>query len=290
MTGIRFAFESARGRNAVPVRSTMFGAALAIAVVTSTVTFGASLNHLVSHPALYGWNWSYVLNSGGGGGNIPDPQATQLLRDDRDVAASTGVYFDSLRLDGQTVPTMFGLPKALVGPPLLSGHAFDTPDQIVLGATTLNALHKRVGDTVAVSYGSGPATRLQIVGTATMPAIGPGPALHLSMGTGALTSYHRLPPAVRNGDETDTFLPNAYLVRLRRGADPTKAFRSLQRIAAKLTSNDVSVQVLGVQRPAEIVDYRSMGNTPAYLGAALGAGAVVALGAHADRHGPAPPA
>ena len=33
-----------------------------------------------------------------------------------------------------------------------------------------------------------------------------------------------------------------------------------------------------VQRPAEIVNYRTMGNTPALLGAALAAGAVVALG------------
>ncbi len=32
-----------------------------------------------------------------------------------------------------------------------------------------------------------------------------------------------------------------------------------------------------VQRPAEIVNYRSMGSTPAILGAALAAGAVVAL-------------
>jgi predicted lysophospholipase L1 biosynthesis ABC-type transport system permease subunit len=33
-----------------------------------------------------------------------------------------------------------------------------------------------------------------------------------------------------------------------------------------------------VQRPAEIVNYRSIGDTPALLGLALGAGAVVALG------------
>ena len=37
-------------------------------------------------------------------------------------------------------------------------------------------------------------------------------------------------------------------------------------------------QVEAVQRPAEIVNYRSMGTTPAFLGAALAAGAVTALG------------
>ena len=37
------------------------------------------------------------------------------------------------------------------------------------------------------------------------------------------------------------------------------------------------VSVLSVQRPGEIVNYRSMGATPALLGAALAAGAVAAL-------------
>ena len=35
--------------------------------------------------------------------------------------------------------------------------------------------------------------------------------------------------------------------------------------------------VIGVQRPAEILNYRSLGSTPVYLGAGLAAGAVVAL-------------
>ena len=36
--------------------------------------------------------------------------------------------------------------------------------------------------------------------------------------------------------------------------------------------------MLPVQRPAEILNYGSLGGTPALLGAALAAGAVVALG------------
>jgi ABC-type lipoprotein release transport system permease subunit len=36
--------------------------------------------------------------------------------------------------------------------------------------------------------------------------------------------------------------------------------------------------VTGVQRPAEIVNYKAMGTTPALLGAGLAAGAVVSLG------------
>ena len=78
-TGVRFALEPGRGRNAVPVRSAILGAALAIVVVVSTLTFGASLHTLVSRPALYGWNWDYELSGGGGVGNIPQQLAAKAL-------------------------------------------------------------------------------------------------------------------------------------------------------------------------------------------------------------------
>ena len=77
VTGVRFALEPGVGRNAVPVRSAILGAALAVIVVVATVTFSASLNSLVSHPRLYGWNWDSILAAGGGSGNIPDAQAGQ---------------------------------------------------------------------------------------------------------------------------------------------------------------------------------------------------------------------
>jgi ABC-type antimicrobial peptide transport system permease subunit len=61
----------------------------------------------------------------------------------------------------------------------------------------------------------------------------------------------------------------------------TTALRSLRRIATTLGTGPDSlgpVTLLAVQRPAEIVNYRSMGSTPALLGSALALGAIVALG------------
>jgi hypothetical protein len=278
--GVRFAFEPGVGRSSVPVRSAMLGAALAVLVVVATVTFGASLNTLVSHPALYGWNWNYELDSAEGGGYIPEHEASQLLSRDPDVAAWTGVYFDSLRIDGQTVPIIGESPPSSVGPPIQSGHALQTRDQIVLGATTLADLHKRVGDTVHASYGtSSTGTTLRIVGTATMPAVGPGLGLDLSMGTGAVVSDLFIPAGVRNPASGPPG-PNAYFVRLQHGASPSASRRSLQRIVSTLDSdpNAAPISVLSVQRSAEIVNYRTMGSTPALLGIGLAAGAVVALG------------
>ena len=80
-----------------------------------------------------------------------------------------------------------------LGPPILAGHAVDANNQVVLGSATLAALHKKIGDTVMVSYGAPkdapvyvPPSPMVIVGTATMPAIGVSGHLHPSMGTGAL--------------------------------------------------------------------------------------------------------
>ena len=173
-TGVQFALGSGNRRNAAPVRSAIIGATAAIIVVVGTVTFGASLNSLVSHPALYGWNWNYELETPGGGGYIDAHQAVQLLRRDPEVAAWTGVYFDSLRVDGLTVPIIGATPNSPVGPPIVSGHTLRARNQIVLGATTLAELHKRVGETVEARYGTvAKPTRLRIVGTATSPRSGP---------------------------------------------------------------------------------------------------------------------
>ena len=91
------------------------------------------------------------------------------------------------------MPIVLESADAKVTPPILSGHTLQANDQIVFGAATLAELHKHVGDTVTASYGTlkdvpayVPPTRLLIVGTAIMPAMGNSGSLHTSMGVGAL--------------------------------------------------------------------------------------------------------
>jgi hypothetical protein len=279
VTGIRFALEPGTGRQSVPVRSAILGAALAVGIVVATVTFGASLNTLVSHPALYGWNWSYEL-AAGEGSEIPGSHVASLLNEDRHVASWTPVDFGTIEIDGQPEPIIAVTPDATVAPPLLSGHGVDGARQIVFGAVTLAQLHKKVGDTVVVRTNRvGGPTTVTIVGTATLPTIGTGGNEHPEMGIGALIPDSILPSqaALGNGQPVADDGPNAVLVRLR--ADSRAALGSLQRIAhATSTPIDDGVTVYPVQRPAEIVNYRSMGTIPAFLGGGLAAGAVVALG------------
>jgi ABC-type antimicrobial peptide transport system permease subunit len=75
---------------------------------------------------------------------------------------------------------------------------------------------------------------------------------------------------------------------LKSGVTPAAGLRSLQRIADAGNAafkalppslyTGQSVNVLPVQYPAEIENYRSIGATPAFLAAGLATGAVVALG------------
>jgi hypothetical protein len=297
--GVRFALEPGQGRTAVPVRSALFAAVLAVALIVATFTFGAGLQSLVSHPALYGWNFTYLLNAS----NTTPPQALTLLDRDPDVVAWDGYDYTDAEIDDQGVPFLveFGhsATKAPISPPILAGHAIEGKDQIVLGAATLAQLHKHIGNVVTVTYGRPgdpvyvPPTRLVVVGTATLPAVGYSSVVddHTSMGTGALMSAAALPEAFRQAmSSSDRMLdgPNLVFVRLREGVTATAGLANLQGIATAADKIFASVpgsgaegdtvSVLGVQRAAEIVNYGTMGVTPALLAAALAAGAVVALG------------
>ncbi len=294
LAGLRFSLERGRGRTAVPVRSALLGAVLAVAVVVATLTFGSSLATLDSHPALYGWNWSYAINSPGSD-NVP-PAVGHLLSRDPEVAAWTGYTFANVQINGLTVPVLLTQAHADLGPPILTGHAVDANNQLVLGSATLAALHEKVGDTVMVSYGAPkdapvyvPPSPMVIVGTATMPAIGLSGHLHPSMGTGALLPTGLEPAAFKRAlTQPDPNLngPIIDVVRLKSGVTPAAGRASLQRIVAdadKVMAADPNGQgdtytLLSVQRPAEIVNYQSTGATPALLAIGLAAGALVALG------------
>jgi len=279
VAGIQLALDPGRDKRAVPVRSATLGAVLAIVVVVATVTFGTSLHTLVSHPALYGWNWNYeMLGNYGGLADVPLARTAKLLDHDPYVAGWSVASFDNLLIDGQSVPVLGTSPNAAVAPALLSGHALDAPNEVVLGAETLAHLHKHLGSTVEFNNGVSRPTRLVVVGTATLPAVGSPESLHLEIGTGAVISETLIPAADRGfGDLPGS--PESVFIRLRPGANPAAAYRSLQKIAKEVNVlGHGPPELIGVQRPAEIVNYRTMGKTPALLGAALAAGAVVALG------------
>lgn len=294
VVGASFAVDARYGRAAGPYRWALLAAVIAMIVVTTTLTFGASLHTLVSQPALYGWNWDYAVQSSDGYGPVPN-HAVATLRHDPAVASFSGVWFVTMQLDGVEVPILLSRPGAPVGPPVVSGHALESSHQVVLGAATLAQLHKRIGGTVDLAFVPGYPRHpipLRIVGIATMPAIGIAEGLHTSMGVGALVPTDAGPVTESLGPQGYTPScdgPNMVFLRVggSRGAPQGRAAAqrlsdAANQILGRQNADSVCggnvASVLSVQRPAQITNYRSMGTTPLLLAAALALAALVALG------------
>ena len=260
---------------------------------STTLTFADGLDTLVSHPALYGWNWDIALVPSNGA-----PLATlRQLNHDPLVAAWSGANYIDFDLNGVSTPVLMQRTRARVSAPLLAGHGLEGPRDVVLGAATAAALHVRIGSTITVSFGtpaSRPAymapTRLRVVGLATFPALGYASVVadHTSMGTGALLPYTvlttQLARAFSSSDPNQSG-PALIFVRFRSGVSTSRRRADIERLvttARNLYVHDPNalsdnLVALGPQQPAQILNYRTIGMTPELLAGTLALGAVAGL-------------
>jgi putative ABC transport system permease protein len=191
--GVRMAFEPGRGRTAVPVRSALIGTIVAVAAVTAAVVFGNSLIALIGTPHQYGQNWSQEFDLEFGA--IPATLGARLLSHDPAVAQYAAGDYGELTVSGKFVAAV-GIDR-IHGDgylTLLSGRAPSAPDEIALGAQTLRAIHRQVGQAVQVTVNRtstfGPITThtMRIVGEAVFPSFGRGTFAPTDLGTGAVVS------------------------------------------------------------------------------------------------------
>ena len=107
-----------------------------------------------------------------------------------------------------------------------------------------------------------------------MPAFGN----RMTMGTGAVLSSALYSPNQLNKQHSEIAGPDAVLISVHKNGDPAAALHSLQRINDIINQGpDEAGGVITVLRPTEIVNYRSVGTTPALLGVTLAVGAMSAL-------------
>jgi hypothetical protein len=272
-TGLRLAFQRGDGASAVPVRSVISGTIVAVAAVVAAVTFGASLTNLVDHPRLFGWDWDIALVDQQGYGNTKPGPTRQILGRDPDIQAWGGAFVGSDQIDGRNVPVL-GMPAdSPVTPPLRHGRTIQSDAEIVLGDATLKQLHKRVGDTVKIGTGR----TLRIVGTATFPTIGIVHGDHTSLGIGALVESTRVPGYDRNITATGEYGPNIVFVRFRPGADRATATKRVRDAANQIGDYPGALDVMPVQRPAEIVNANDISSSPTLLSVVVAVSALCAL-------------
>ena len=273
--GVRMAFEPGRGRTAVPVRSALAGAVVAVTAVVAALVFGASLITLVGTPHQYGQNWAQELNLGFGG--FSAAFGAKVLSVEPAITGYAAGNYGQVSIDGKILPAI-GIDPIHGGGflTLLAGRAPTAPGEIALGAQTLRAIHDELGQTVRVTVSllttSGPATQrtMRIVGVAVFPSFGRGSFAPTDLGTGAVVPASVLSaPSPQTGCSGRDTCYNFFLLRYRPGTDLTAA---AARLTAPLIAHGCpigSCTVTADQRPGDIKNYAAIRDTPLVLGAVL---------------------
>jgi len=260
--GVRMALEPGRGRTAVPVRTTLAGSVIALATVAAAFTFGASLHRLVATPRLYGQDWNILSDTQFGA--VP-PSLVRLVRTDPSVEAAAGGVYGLINLGGEVVPAIgLDLLRGTAFPTLLQGRPPQTPDEIVLGASSLRRLGARIGDQVDAG-----GRRMRVVGTAVFPRLGQGSFTPTALGEGAAVITEAMPgTGVPPGRYT-------YLL-IRTNGEPSAALAKGLADLCALVSAQQNVCAPS-QRPADIENYAKMRATPYVLSGLLAALALATL-------------
>jgi len=168
--GVRFAFDLRRG-GAVPIRTTVAGAAAALGATLALVSFASNLGHLQRTPAQYGWGWDIAFLSNAGYG-VYAPDDLRPLEDPV-VAGYSTIAFEDVTIDGVASSALgFDPVKGAVLPPVIAGRSFSPgTDEVMLGTSTLHRIGKSVGDEVTLAFG-GNTVRARVVGRTVLPAFG----------------------------------------------------------------------------------------------------------------------
>lgn len=159
IVGTRFALEAGRGRTAVPVRPALIGAVIGVLGILGAFTFSHGVSDAASHPERFGQTaqlGAFVGINDQNFGNVDElmsalrknPDVTGI--DDARTAVATGP-------DGKGSVSLYAYDGGAEAIPvvLMSGRMPQTSDEVVLGPTTMTALHAHVGEKMPLAGSSG---------------------------------------------------------------------------------------------------------------------------------------
>lgn len=269
VAGVRMALDPGRGATAVPARTTLLSAAVAIATVVAALVMAASLNHLTNTPRLYGWNWDVLIDV-----QNQSPKQTaasrvrimSVLRDSNAVKSFSTISLSALRLPRGSVTAVGVQGKASLQPTVVDGRIPRSDDEVALGSRTLTSLHMSIGDDVVARANNGKPRQLHIVGRVVLPGLGTYQGSDKSaLGEGAVITRHAL------HDLGPNFHKDSILVDFRRSASQSARNRVLHKAQAVSGATQAvgDFQALRVQRPSDIRSYEQVRSTPVALAALL---------------------
>jgi hypothetical protein len=254
-TGVRMALEPGAGRAAVPVRSALVGAVVAVAGLVGAFTFGASLDRLVETPSRYGIPWDFQPDL------FMDDELPRSV--DSDAAAvgilsQASVDVEGRSATGYAIDTVKGRPSFQY----LSGRAPRSTAEIALGRDLLDRVGARVGETVTVAAPEGPPRPLTVVGTVLSPGLDDDP-----LGSAAVLTRNGLTTVA----QSDVKSVQA-VIWWRDGVYPAAA----QRRFEEAMPENVSIYAIP-QPPAEVVNLRRVDTLPRFFAGFVGLVGVAAL-------------
>ncbi|MBK5332724.1 MAG: FtsX-like permease family protein [Ilumatobacteraceae bacterium] len=266
-TAARFAFQSSSDRNSAAVHGVTGSAALGIALFAGGLAFASSIQTVLETPAAHGWNWDVAIVNNFGA--IPD-DAVEFVTNDDHVDELTAFTTGMLTIAGHRVFSL-GIDQKLgaVYLSLTDGRPPQSADEIVLGASTLRATGRSMGDTIDVVTPND-TREMTIVGLATFPPIGSARFGSLSLGDGAATIASVLPTT----DPSGTY--SGALVRVRDGSRATDV-AALRVIIAGLGCTDSGCFLTDAQ-PPQLAGYAELRSIWVPFGLALGSLVAVPLG------------
>lgn len=263
VAGVRMALSAGGGRTAVPIRTTLFGAILAIATAVGAIGFSASLDHLLDEPRLYGVAWDVELG-GEFGEKVTDEDVDRLVGNSS-ITGLASVTTSEVQLDERVrVPALaVDVEKRPFAPTVLEGRPPLDRGEILLGSKTMDALDTDVGGRVRVAVGE-QERAMRVVGRGVLPVIGDG-----GLGRGAYLTFDSLQQLAPGADR------NVGLARFAPGTNKTK-------VAATLSSSFTEGAALSEKAPlpTDIVNFGRVDNMPSVIAGLMGLLAVAAL-AHA---------
>ena len=289
--GLRFALQSGRGRTSVPARSLLVGRH----VGRGRRDHDTHVQQRAPYLGVASRTVRVELELRADVRECRSPASPCRLDRDPDVAAWSGYHNISVQIDGQTVPALLGNNHATVAPPI-------SPDMRSMATTRSSWAPARLRcctNTLAKLSSARSAPRTP---PALHPALQAGHRWHRHTSCNRRRQQLRRPPFDGNrspplGQRQPSIPPRRPGPRpqsrwtgpgLRTppwrgkghsgpGGHDRIATLSDKVFAADPNATGDSVEVLGVQHPAEIVNYQSTGATPVILAAGLALGAIVAL-------------
>lgn len=253
------------GANAV-----LAGVSIAVAAVTATLIFSASLVRFLDTPESLGWPFDVgaLVNAGYGPTNL-DAVAKTLDRPDVErwgLAALSG----GLDVQGETVPFVAARRNfdAFTSALTISGRPPRRDHEIALGSTTARQLGLHVGDETTVASSRG-ERKARVTGLAVLPSVGPFESDRASLGTGVLLSAPLFEAVVGGAGPADS-LTGFVAIDLAPGSNPAAFLADVRGDLPGWDPYGVPPPSYAKPvRPATVVDVAASRQVPALLACVL---------------------